>query len=84
MLLMYVAYLGPRQKEDLLSCCPDVVTYFPQSSDDFIVIASDGLWDVLSSEEVIDRVQSFLIESGIYARLSGNIRNIFYFLLLIF
>ena len=62
--------IGPRQKQDLLSCCPDVITYIPQSKDDFIVIASDGLWDVLTSDEVVDRVRNFLKESGIYSRLS--------------
>ena len=47
-----------------------MITYIPQSKDDFIVIASDGLWDVLTSDEVVDRVRNFLKESGIYSRLS--------------
>ena len=63
--------LEPRQNEDLLSCQPDVLTYLPQTKDDFIVIASDGLWDVLTSDQVVYKVQAFLRESGIYSRLSG-------------
>ena len=29
---------------------PEVTVYVPQVTDDFIIIASDGLWDVLSSQ----------------------------------
>jgi hypothetical protein len=61
----------PRQRENLLSCAPDIITYTPYLQDDFIVIASDGLWDVMSSSDVIAKVQCFLIDSGIYTAVLG-------------
>lgn len=68
----------PQSKANLLSCAPDLVTYIPQKSDTFIVIASDGLWDVYTSEEVVEKIHAFLGESNIYTELSGTIRTIIY------
>uniref|UniRef100_A0A8C4SF44 Protein phosphatase, Mg2+/Mn2+ dependent 1H n=1 Tax=Erpetoichthys calabaricus TaxID=27687 RepID=A0A8C4SF44_ERPCA len=47
-----------------LSCCPEVRTYnlteFEHGPDDVLVLATDGLWDVLSNEEVTEAVTNFL------------------------
>ncbi|XP_063072977.1 protein phosphatase 1H-like [Engraulis encrasicolus] len=47
-----------------LSCCPEVKVYnltqFEHGADDVLVMGTDGLWDVLSNEEVADAVTSFL------------------------
>ncbi|KAF5906780.1 protein phosphatase 1H-like, partial [Clarias magur] len=47
-----------------LSCCPEVRVYnllqYEHGSDDVLVMATDGLWDVLSNEEVAEYVTSFL------------------------
>ena len=42
------------------SCIPDVKKIEIDSSYDFIILASDGLWDVISNEEAIEFVQRSL------------------------
>ncbi|KAJ8249695.1 hypothetical protein COCON_G00229110 [Conger conger] len=47
-----------------LSCCPEVKVYpltqYEHGADDVLVMGSDGLWDVLSNEEVSEAVTGFL------------------------
>ncbi|KAL4612789.1 protein phosphatase 1H [Arapaima gigas] len=47
-----------------LSCCPEVKVYpltqYEHGADDVLVLATDGLWDVLSNEEVAEAVSGFL------------------------
>ncbi|XP_036432264.1 protein phosphatase 1H isoform X1 [Colossoma macropomum] len=47
-----------------LSSCPEVKVYnleqFEHGADDVMVMATDGLWDVLSNQEVAEAVTSFL------------------------
>ncbi|KAM6986685.1 protein phosphatase 1H [Aplochiton taeniatus] len=47
-----------------LSCCPEVKVYnltqYEHGADDVLVMGTDGLWDVLSNQEVSESVTSFL------------------------
>uniref|UniRef100_A0AAQ4RXD2 PPM-type phosphatase domain-containing protein n=1 Tax=Gasterosteus aculeatus aculeatus TaxID=481459 RepID=A0AAQ4RXD2_GASAC len=47
-----------------LSCCPEVKVYdlmeYEHGADDVLVMGTDGLWDVLSNQEVAETVTSFL------------------------
>ncbi|XP_066580356.1 protein phosphatase 1H [Amia ocellicauda] len=47
-----------------LSCCPEVrvynLTQYEHGADDVLVLATDGLWDVLSNEEVSEAITNFL------------------------
>ncbi|KAJ8394002.1 hypothetical protein AAFF_G00055350 [Aldrovandia affinis] len=47
-----------------LSCCPEVKVYpltqYEHGPDDVLVLGTDGLWDVLSNEEVAEAVTGFL------------------------
>ncbi|RXN00211.1 Protein phosphatase 1H [Acipenser ruthenus] len=48
-----------------LSCYPEVKVYnlkqYEHGADDVLVLATDGLWDVLSNEEVSEAVTNFLV-----------------------
>jgi len=43
--------------EQLISCVPDTETSKRCPEDEFMVIACDGVWDVLSSQELVNRVR---------------------------
>ncbi|CAF96185.1 unnamed protein product, partial [Tetraodon nigroviridis] len=47
-----------------LSCCPEVkvynLTHYEHGADDVLVMGTDGLWDVLSNQEVAEAVTTFL------------------------
>lgn len=53
--------LPPEQQ--IVSPCPDVKTLELNDDVDFLVLACDGIWDVLSSEEVVEFVISRLEQS---------------------
>lgn len=47
-----------------LSCCPEVKVYpltqYEHGADDVLVMGTDGLWDVLSNQEVTEAITCFL------------------------
>uniref|UniRef100_A0A673XWG4 Protein phosphatase, Mg2+/Mn2+ dependent, 1H n=1 Tax=Salmo trutta TaxID=8032 RepID=A0A673XWG4_SALTR len=51
-----------------LSCCPEVKVYpltqYEHGADDVLVMGTDGLWDVLSNQEVAEAVTGFLANCG--------------------
>lgn len=48
--------LPPQQQK--VSCEPDIVIHERSPNDDVLLLACDGLWDVMSNEEAIDKVRS--------------------------
>lgn len=48
------------QAEQMITCVPDTRTFRRHPDDEFLVIACDGIWDVLSSQEVVARVHKGL------------------------
>ncbi len=53
-----------KPSEQFVSCEPDVYIAKRDPRDKFIVLACDGIWDVVKNEEVSDFVSSQLNESG--------------------
>jgi len=45
-----------KNKPSALTAVPDIVSYTLTSQDDFAVLACDGLWDVMSHQDVVDFV----------------------------
>eukprot|EP00298_Acanthocystis_sp_HF-20_P011692 c19519_g2_i2.p1 GENE.c19519_g2_i2~~c19519_g2_i2.p1 ORF type:complete len:120 (+),score=51.65 c19519_g2_i2:287-646(+) len=46
------------QSEQIITSQPDITITNRSSSDEFIVIACDGIWDCMKSEQVIDFVRA--------------------------
>ena len=54
-------------RDDVLSADPEVVIVSPVSPlARFVIVASDGVWAVLSSDEAVDLVHTSLLSSGYY------------------
>ena len=45
--------------------CPDILDYHFTEDDKFIILASDGIWEFLSSDEVVDIIKNFYLENDL-------------------
>lgn len=61
------AWLAPE--EQMICSTPDIRTFRRRPNDEFMVIACDGVWDVLGSQEVVDCIRPQL--GGL---LSGSVK----------
>lgn len=59
-------------KDQMICCTPDVRSFNRQPGDEFIIIACDGVWDVLNSQEAVDYIRSRL---GNFETLERRIRT---------
>jgi len=59
-------------KDQMICCTPDIQTFRRQPGDEFMIIACDGVWDVLSSQEVVDYLRPRL---GSLTDASGRITS---------
>lgn len=50
------------KKSSLISAFPDVITDKLTPDHEFIVLACDGIWDVMTNQEVVDFVREKLAE----------------------
>ena len=44
-----------------VSCEPDVKSHTLGPEDEFLIVACDGIWDVLSSQQAVDIVGYFFV-----------------------
>lgn len=56
--LMVSRAIGDRSIKRYISATPEVITKQLTPDDDFLILASDGLWDVVSSQEAASLVRS--------------------------
>eukprot|EP00754_Rhynchopus_humris_P001310 Rhum_TRINITY_DN10782_c0_g2::Rhum_TRINITY_DN10782_c0_g2_i1::g.40306::m.40306 len=60
--LLVTRSIGDMPCRDFVTCEPDIHTYHLSRRDRFAVLASDGLWDVVSPEEVCEQVAASITE----------------------
>ncbi|EPS67447.1 hypothetical protein M569_07325, partial [Genlisea aurea] len=53
----------PAEKQ-IVTADPDIVTVGLTEDDDFVIIACDGIWDCMSSQQVVDLVRDELIKNA--------------------
>lgn len=46
-------------------CKPEIMEWYFSEEDKFIIIASDGLWEYLSSQEVVDLLKTYYLKGEI-------------------
>lgn len=56
--LMVSRAMGDRSVKRYITVSPDVVTRNLSGEDDFLILASDGLWDVVTNERAVELVRS--------------------------
>ncbi len=52
--------VGDRFAKPVVTSEPEIMTFPVAEDDEFVVLASDGLWDVMTSQEVVDYVHEVL------------------------
>jgi protein phosphatase 1G len=62
----------PPDKQ-IVTCCPDVKQVDLGPEDEFLVLACDGIWDVMTSQEVVDFVSQRLPSAKSLSPLCGEI-----------
>ncbi len=50
--------IGDRRLKQYVSAVPEISMRQLQAEDEFLILASDGVWDVLSNQEACDLVKS--------------------------
>ncbi|XP_014465317.2 protein phosphatase 1G [Alligator mississippiensis] len=66
-------------EEQMISALPDIKVLTINDDHDFMVIACDGIWNVMSSQEVVDFVQSKITqkdENGVLRPLSAIVEEL--------
>jgi len=58
--LLYKQNTSLPPQEQLIICLPDVRHFKRQITDEFMIIACDGVWDVMSSQEACDFIRARL------------------------
>ena len=67
--------IGDRSERPAVTSKPDLTTYAIEDDDEFIVLASDGLWDVMSSQDAVAFVHHTLQSSNPVLENTGECRK---------
>ncbi|ORY94467.1 phosphatase 2C-like domain-containing protein [Syncephalastrum racemosum] len=49
-------------EEQIVTCNPDIIEHTITEDDEFMVLACDGIWDVMTNQQVVDYVRAELAE----------------------
>ena len=56
---------GAQKLQRVLVADPELGAFYPTTRDDFLLIATDGLWDVMTSQAAVDLAKTLLAEKGL-------------------
>jgi len=65
-------------KEQAITALPDIRTLMLEDQDDFMVIACDGIWNFMSSQDVVDFVRIRLNKKSL-SEICEEVRSILIF-----
>lgn len=54
---------------------PEISVLYPTTQDEFIIIATDGLWDVMSSQTAVQYVRTLLLQENLLGNNNNNSNN---------
>eukprot|EP00055_Hartaetosiga_balthica_P006484 m.20323 g.20323 ORF g.20323 m.20323 type:complete len:417 (-) comp5240_c0_seq1:113-1363(-) len=60
-------------EEQMVTCIPDITIFKRKKSDEFIILACDGVWDVLTAKTAVSLVSEALLEESELANVPGVI-----------
>lgn len=61
---------GALRLQRVLIPDPELSCFYPTCRDDFIIIATDGLWDVMTSQAAVDFARGLLVQEGLLGMLA--------------
>ena len=61
----------------MVTCDPEIMTAARQSNDQFLILACDGIWDCLTSEECVTQTRDALARLSDTQPISGLIEEMF-------
>lgn len=63
--------------EQMVTCDPEIMQVARQTNDQFIVLACDGIWDCMTSEECVTQTRDALARLGDTKPISGLVEEMF-------
>ena len=61
----------------MITCVPEIKVEKVSNKNEFIVIACDGIWDCLTSQECVTMVRDYLSSSGSKGNVSNCLEQMF-------
>lgn len=56
---------GNQKLQRVLIPDPELSSFYPTQKEDFLIIATDGLWDVMTSQAAVDHTRALLTQEGL-------------------
>ena len=56
---------GNQKLQRVLIPDPELSAFYPTQKEDFLIIATDGLWDVMTSQAAVDHTRTLLTQEGL-------------------
>ena len=66
----------------IIAACPDIISRDITGSHEFIIMACDGIWDVMSNQEVVQFVRARIAQRAEPSVVSNSITCTYYYTLL--